>query len=536
MVATAALLLMGTAYVGVSRHLNQTRTHLGVFESRDRLAAHDAGTSEALTLVNTVIERADLVRKGLEICEKTLALYDSSPGSAGSAEADWARLTAEERNRVAEDRRELLLLAAGARLLLAPGDSSAVREALQNLEKAEAIPGLPPSRALWNDRARYLALLGDTKGASSARQRAEVTLAQTARDHYLLATSYARGGGAGSYDRAIEELNQAIRMNPRHYWSLVLRGVCFLEKGDFVSSAGDFGLCAGLRPDLVWGYFNRGYVYDRGGRKAEAVEDYTMAIARDPRFVPARINRGMALLQLRRYADALTDFQAAKTLGGSENDSTLSAGIGMALEGLRRHKEADAAFERVFADESTSAAPERVRLLWTYGFAISERLPSKADAAFREVLRMEPSQPQALYGLAMLAMSAGRDSEALTFFDKAVKVAPDFVEARRYRAIVLARAAAWEQASRDIHWCLEREPTSGDTLYAAACVSSRAAAKIGTPQTIKQTLDLLRKALEQGVGRDKFARDPDLEGMRNQPEFRRLVNRYASESNPRKAF
>ena len=136
----------------------------------------------------------------------------------------------------------------------------------------------------------------------------------------------------------------------------------------------------------------------------------------------------------------------------------------------------------------------------------------------------------------MLAMSAGRDSEALTFFDKAVKVAPDFVEARRYRAIVLARAAAWEQASRDIHWCLEREPTSGDTLYAAACVSSRAAAKIGTPQTIKQTLDLLRKALEQGVGRDKFARDPDLEGMRNQPEFRRLVNRYASESNPRKAF
>ena len=129
--------------------------------------------------------------------------------------------------------------------------------------------------------------------------------------------------------------------------------------------------------------------------------------------------------------------------------------------------------------------------------------------------------PQALYGLAMLSMTQGCLEEAVAYFDRAVQAAPDFVEARRYRSIALARSSAWERASRDIHWCLEREPGSGDTLYAAACVSSLAAGKLGTPETFCQSLDLLRQALDRGVGLDKFVADPDLEAIRDQPEVRK---------------
>jgi serine/threonine protein kinase/Tfp pilus assembly protein PilF len=534
-VAGVALVTLATAVVGLSRHLESTRHHLGAFQARDRLAAHDAGTTEALTLVNTVIERDDLLHRGLAVCERTLALYDPPPGSAPAqaAHPDWARLGPVERLRVAEDRRELLLLSAGARVQLAPGDRAALRDALARLDRAEAIPGLEPSRALGNDRARYLALIGDAPGARAAQRRADLIPAHTARDHYLLATSHARRGGPAAYDRAIDELNQALRINPRHYWSLVLRGVCFLEKGDHVAAAGDFGLCAGLRPDLVWGYFNRGYVLDHSGRKAAAIEDYTTAIARDPRFVPARINRGMALLQLRRYAGALADFDHAWALAhapgnsnssGAASDSTLSAARGMALEGLGRHEQADAEFARALtlsAQGPTSGA-DRTRLLWTYGFAVSSRLPAKAEKSFQEVLDHDPRHPQALYGLAMLAMTQERSEQAVAYFNQAVQAAPDLVEARRYRAVALARCSAWDQASRDIHWCLDREPDSGETLYAAACVSARAAGQLGTPETFRQSIALLRQALDRGVGRDRFATDPDLEALRNQPEFERL--------------
>jgi tetratricopeptide (TPR) repeat protein len=445
---------------------------------------------------------------------------------------DWARLGPEERRRVAEDRRELLLLSAGARVQLAPGDRTALRDALARLDRAEAIPGLEPSRALRNDRARYLSLIGDAAGARAAQHRADQTPGRTARDHYLLAASHARRGGIAGYDRAIAELNQALRLNPRHYWSLVLRGICFLERGDYAPAAGDFGLCAGLRPDLVWGVFNRGYVLDRSGKKAEAIEDYTTAMARDPRFVPARINRGLALLQLRRYAQALSDFEEARAVAGGGNDSTLAAARAMALEGLGRHDEADAEFARAFARaaESSTSGADRTRLLWTYAFAVSARLPEKAKASFQEVLQLDARHPQALYGLAMLAMAHGRLEEAIAYFDKAVHAAPDLVEARRYRAIALARGSAWAEASRDIHWCLDREPNSGETLYAAACVSSLAAGRLRTQETLRQSIALLRQALDRGVGHDKFATDPDLQALRDLPEFEQLAHRDGADT------
>jgi serine/threonine protein kinase/Tfp pilus assembly protein PilF len=529
-VAAVALVTLATAFAGVSRHLSRTRDDLGILQARNRLAAHDAGTDEALTLVNTVIERQDLLRQGLAVCQRTLALYDPPAGSDRKEHPDWVRLNPDQRRRVAEDRRELLLLAAGARVLLAPGDRRASRAALAELGKAEAIPGLEPSRALWNDRARYLALLGDGERARVARRRAAATPAYTARDHYLLATSYARQGGSGGYDRAISELNQTLRIKPGHYWSHLLRGVCFLEKGDDVAASGDFGACAGLRGDLAWGYFNRAYVLDRSGKKAQAVEDYTAAIGRDPRFVPARINRGMALLQLRRYREALEDFEAVRAGNPRAEDAALSAGRGMALEGLGQHEQADAVFARAFTAVGSAPCAARTRLLWTYGFAVSARLPAQARAAFQEVLEGDARHPQALYGLAMLAMSDGRNQETIALLNRAVQAAPDFVEARRYRAVALARCSAWEQASRDIRWCLDREPTVGETLYAAACVSSLAAGKLGTKETLQQSISLLRQALERGVGRDKLGTDPDLESLRGRPEFERLAHR--ADDNP----
>jgi serine/threonine protein kinase/Tfp pilus assembly protein PilF len=530
-VAAVALIALGTAFAGASRHLSRTRDHLGMLQARNRLAAHDAGTDEALTLVNTVIERQDLVRQGLAVCARTLALYDPPAGAAGNEHPDCARLGADERRRVAEDRRELLVLAAGARVLLAPGDQRALRAALADLDRAEAIPGLEPSRALWNDRARYRSLLGDAAGARAAERRAAAIPAHTARDHYLLATSYARQGTPQGYDRAISELNQSLRVKPGHYWSYLLRGVCFLEKGDEVAASGDFGACAGLRGDLAWGYFNRGFVLDKSGKKAEAVEDYTAALARDPHFAPARMNRGLALLELRRYAEALGDFEAVATINPRGDDAALAAGRGIALEGLGRHAAADALFARAFDTIGPGPSAARTRLLWTYGFAVSARLPAKASAAFEEVLKDDPRHPQALYGLAMLAMTDGRNQEAVTLLNKALQAAPDFVEAHRYRAVASARYSAWEQAARDIRWCLDREPRTGETLYAAACVSSLAAGKLGTSETLQQSIELLRQALEQGAGRDRLGTDPDLEALRGQPEFERLARRETDNAN-----
>jgi len=513
-IAVLVLLAVGSALAGVRNQLADTR-------AQDQVRAHDAGVLRALCLVHTRLDLQDHLRDGIAACERTLAFFGAPEDPEWNRHPTWLRIDPEVRGRLAEDRRELLLLLADARVRLANGSSDSAGRALSLLDRAESIPGLPPSRALWLDRARYYALRGEADQAELARRRAEQTPATTARDHYLLATSIARQGGSEAIKAAITELDEALRRNPRHYWSLVQRAICHMERGELVEAAADFGQCTGIWPEFAWSYFNRGCVLDRTGNKAAAILDFTAALDRDPGLVPAYVNRGLARLELKQYAPALADFDQAQSLGA--RDASVSAGRGIALESLGRHPEADAAFADCFARAEGLPASTRARLAWAYGFAISARDPNKARAAFDEALRHNPRDFQSLYGLAMLAMSRGKNAEALRGFDRALEADPGRIEARRYRAIVLARQGEWVHATGEINRCLEREPRSAATLYAAACVVARAFDKTGTHANSSQGLDLLERALAAGADPAKAAEDPDLVAIRRLPRFQRLL-------------
>ena len=276
-----------------------------------------------------------------------------------------------------------------------------------------------------------------------------------------------------------------MRINPRHYWSAVQRGICHFELGERLLAAADFGQCIGLWPEFAWGYFNRGCVLEQDGRTIDAVIDYTAALQHDPAFAPAAINRGWSHLKLKRHAAALADFDQALALG--RRDGMIHAGRAIALEGLKRHSEADAAFAAEFARAAPRPDNARARLCWLYGFAVAERLPERARAAFDDVLLQDPRHPEALYGRALLAAAAGRSEDGIAALSRALETRPGFNEARRSRAVLLARKSDWEHAGQDINWCLEREPTSGETLYAAACVAAIAAEASPSPACARRS-------------------------------------------------
>jgi serine/threonine protein kinase/Flp pilus assembly protein TadD len=518
--AIVVLLIVGAALIAAREHLAEASTQLGKAQAQERKRAHDAGAVRALCLVNTTLGQQDHLRQGIAVCEETLALYHLPDGRPCEAHPDWSNLAAEHRQRLAEDHRELLLLLAGARVRLARGDRPTLVRSLALLDEAEAIHCLVPSRALWLDRASYFRQLGQTDRARIAQETAGTIPAATARDHYLLAISYARHGGADDYRKATAELNEALNLQPRHYWSAMQRGICHMELGEFAQAIGDFGTCTGLWPEHPWGYFNRAYVLDRMGLKANAIDDYTAALCRDRSFVAALVNRGLARLELKQYGPALTDFDRTVAIGG-QGDASVSAGRGLALEALGRHAEADSAFRQAFT-LAPHPDPAHIRLNWTYGFAVAARLPKQAQEAFDDVLRHDPHHPQALYGRAMLAMDRGDPGMALQFFNRAVEANPAFIEARRYRAVLLSRQGDWERATRDINWCLDREPRSGETLYAAACVAARAAEAFPSPRSFDVAFDLLERARSLGSGQ-KANEDPDLTVLGGDPRFARLM-------------
>jgi serine/threonine protein kinase/Tfp pilus assembly protein PilF len=522
-VAAVFLVGAGAALAALHGHLTGTRHELAAKEARERQGRYEAGATRALCLVNTVADLQDHLRQGLAACEETLGLYGVLDRDDWQRDPNWLRLDERDRERLAGDTRELLLLLAWARVRLAGEAPDALRDALGVLDRAEAIEGLRPSAAIHLDRARYLERLGRAAEALALRERARRLEPGGARDHYLLATTYARRGDVAGLQRAVAELTVALRQNPRHYWSWIQRGICYQELGELTLAAGDFGTCVGLWPEFAWGHFNLGCVLNLSGRKAEAIDAYGAALARGPEFLPAWVNRGMALLELRQYEAALADFDRAIEWG--LNDASVYTGRAVALEGLGRPADADAAFGEATARGETEPAAARARIRWVYGFAVASRLPEKAQAIFEEVLRQEPEHPQALYGLAMLAALRDDLPEAVRHFDRALEAHPGYVDARRYRAVLRARQGDFAKATQDINWCLEREPRHGATLYAAACVAARAAEQTSDPSAVAQALDFLEKALLHGHGRERVADDPDLACLRRHPTFRQLAGK-----------
>ena len=88
----------------------------------------------------------------------------------------------------------------------------------------------------------------------------------------------------GNYEKAIRELDQALRMNPKDAWS----------------------------------YHNRGYAKRNLGQHSAAILDYDAAIRLDPNNAKAYVNRGIAKGELRRYPAAILDFDAAIRLDPNE--------------------------------------------------------------------------------------------------------------------------------------------------------------------------------------------------------------------------
>lgn len=527
-VATSAaviLLGVGASLVGVSSSLASTQEALEIKHAQDDKRAYSAGTERALCLVNTTSDARDHLQDGIAICEQTLAIYGVLDRDDWQTHPSWRRLSAEERTRLCEDTRELLETLAWARVRMAQASDASLQDALALLDRAAKIDGLPPSLALSLDRADYLGKLGDASGAQEARRLAEQTPPTSARDHYLLATTHAR---SRHYTEAIVELNTALRLNDRHYWSWFQRGVCNLELGRLHAAAGDFGVCIGLWPEFAWGHFNRGYVYYRTGLRAEAIEDYTAALQCDPSMQIAVFNRGLAHKELEHFDAALADFDRTADLG--RDDAFLHAERGLALEKLGRVQDADAAFDACWRRAESLAADSRQALRVTYGFAVTERVPEKAREAFADVANDKSASgrtlAQALYGLAMLA-SVEQPREAIHYFSKALEADADLIEARRFRGLLWACVGDFEAAGKDINWCLEREPKSGGTLYAAACVTALAAKKItglAKQKLLASALEMLQQAFTQGYGKEKAATDADLAALHDLDAFKQLVN------------
>src|SRR5262249_36508166 len=153
------------------------------------------------------------------------------------------------------------------------------------------------------------------------------------------------------------------------------------------------------------------------------------------------------------------------------------------------------------------------------------RLNAKRDVAgavadFKKALELNPRFVQAWQNIAN-ALGDAKDGleEAIAAETRALKLEPDYAFAWSGRGVLLARQGKRAKAHADATQALKLD-TEPATLYQVAGIYALTSRQ--HPKDRDRAFELLSAALRKGFGHDLLKDDPDLNPLREDPEFRRL--------------
>jgi tetratricopeptide (TPR) repeat protein len=119
----------------------------------------------------------------------------------------------------------------------------------------------------------------------------------------------------GRFDKAIEDYERAIALNPSYYPAYNNMGALLGKMSLFARAIEYFNKAIALSPDYTDAYYNRGVTYVLIDQFGKALEDFNKAIVLNPGDATAYVERGNLHLRMGNRDLAIADFQIACDLG-----------------------------------------------------------------------------------------------------------------------------------------------------------------------------------------------------------------------------
>jgi lipoprotein NlpI len=113
------------------------------------------------------------------------------------------------------------------------------------------------------------------------------------------------------YDRATQDYDRAIQLDPNSALAHNNRGTAYQHKGDYERALQDYDQAIRLDSTFAVAFSNRGRAYHFKENYAQAIRDYDQAIELDPDYALAFYNRGLARYDQGLYIGAVPDFVRA---------------------------------------------------------------------------------------------------------------------------------------------------------------------------------------------------------------------------------
>ncbi len=186
---------------------------------------------------------------------------------------------------------------------------------------------------------------------------------------------------AGNHAAAIADFDRSISLNPAMTNHRILRGHAQLVAENFDAAITDFDHVIERNPENSVALNNRGLAYRKKGDLDKAVADYTAAIAASPLYALAYNNRGYALEAMAKNAAAVQDFRRALSI-----DPTLS-GARAALERLAAVGDLVTQAARLTQEGKTLAEKN---CAWCHAIDMRTASPNPAAPPFRDLKKRHP--------------------------------------------------------------------------------------------------------------------------------------------------
>lgn len=133
-----------------------------------------------------------------------------------------------------------------------------------------------------------------------------------------LASAYNNRGVAyrikANYAQAIDDFNEAIRLEPKFANAFNNRGVAYRNMGDLDHALADYDQAVSIKPDYWAAFYNRGLVLTDKEAYAKAIADFTTVLRDDPKNPLVLYRRGAALLKSGAVEAGNADLAAATAI------------------------------------------------------------------------------------------------------------------------------------------------------------------------------------------------------------------------------
>ncbi|CAD8148180.1 unnamed protein product [Paramecium pentaurelia] len=260
-------------------------------------------------------------------------------------------------------------------------------------------------------------------------------------------------------DHAQEEINKALKIDPKYAEAYQLRGLIHFKKEEKLKALDDLNQAVYHNPNLVSSFYHRATIYQKNKMLDNALEDCNQAIKIKPDYALAYSKKGSLMRIKGQLDDAIDLYSKAISL----DKNCINALLNRALVFKEIHQ-----YEKALKDynQAIQINKNNPKAYFNRGILlkdIGEQQQALQD--YDRAIQLNPNNATAFLNRGVLLINMNQQERALQDYDKAIEINSDYSNAYLNRALLLCDMGQIDRAIQDCNQMIRINKNDGNAYF-----------------------------------------------------------------------